>query len=130
MNDNSPAEMVQRMMDGFYTGDLAAAMQVVADDAVWYDQGTNSRAGTYRGKDAILAHTGQIFALTDGTLASTMADLMSGRDHAATVERVTAQRLDRILDLHVSTLYRAKGGKIVAWHILPTDQTVWDSFWA
>ncbi len=59
-----------------------------------------------------------------------MTDFLGGNEHAATLERVTGRRHGRELDLDVSTLYRVSDGKIVEFHILPTDQAAWDEFWA
>ena len=127
---DSPVSVLRRSMDAFLVGDLEASLREMSDDVVWFDQGTNARAGTYRGKNAVRDHAAQIFELTDGTLGTVTTDFMGGDEYAATLERVTGRRHGRELDLAVSSLYRVSDGKIVEFHILPTDQAAWDEFWA
>jgi hypothetical protein len=43
-------------MDAFSVGNLDASFRKMSDDVIWFDQRTNARAGTYRGKDAVRDH--------------------------------------------------------------------------
>ena len=123
-------QIVKRVYDCYLRGDLDGAYEQFAHDAVWYDRGNNARAGIYTGKAAIAAHTIQIAALTDGTLSTSVQEILDGDEYAAVIEIVSGKRHGRELNLEVCTLYHSREGKIVDYHILPLDHSAWDKFWA
>jgi ketosteroid isomerase-like protein len=127
---DSAATLVKRVYDAYLAGDLETAHAQFAEDAVGYDHGTNARAGTYAGKSAVVEQTMKISGLTNGTLTTVVKEVLDGGDYAAVVETATATREGRELDVDVCTLYRARDGKLVEYHILPLDQAAWDRFWA
>ncbi len=72
---DSPVSVLRRSMDAFLVGDLEASLREMSDNVVWFDQGTNARAGTYHGRNAVRDSHARIFELTDGTLGTAMPSL-------------------------------------------------------
>jgi uncharacterized protein len=123
-------QIVKRIYDCYLRGDLDGVYERFVDEAVWYDHGDNARAGIYTGKAAIAAHTIQIAALTDGTLSTSVQEILDGDEYAAVVEMATGRRHGRALNLKICTLWHSRAGKIIDLHTLPLDRSAWDEFWA
>jgi uncharacterized protein len=100
------------------------------NDSVWDEAGRNQRTGVYRGKEAILEDAMQLAVLTDGTIATTVKEILPGADHVAVLERATAKRNGRVLDMDCCSVYTLRDGKIAELHVLPFDADGWDEFWS
>lgn len=129
MDQRTNAQVIEAVYQAFSTGDLAA-FDAYTDDSVWDEAGRNQRTGVYRGKEAILEHAMQLAVLTDGTIATTVKEILPGADHVAVLERATAKRNGRVLDMDCCSVYTLRDGKIAELHVLPFDADGWDEFWS
>src|SRR4051794_7175730 len=112
------AQVIHELYDAYVTGNLAA-FDVYTEDSVWVEVGHNERTGLYRGKEAILEHGMQLAVLTDGTIATTVEEILPGERHVAVLERATAKRNGRELDMDCCSMYTLRDGKIAELHVLP-----------
>jgi uncharacterized protein len=129
VDQRTNAQVIEAVYQAFSTGDLAA-FDAYTDDSVWDEAGRNQRTGVYRGKEAILEHAMQLAVLTDGTIATTVKEILPGADHVAVLERATAKRNGRVLDMDCCSVYTLRDGKIAELHVLPFDADGWDEFWS
>ena len=129
MDQRTNAQVIEAVYQAFSTGDLAA-FDAYTDASVWDEAGRNQRTGVYRGKEAILEHAMQLAVLTDGTIATTVKEILPGADHVAVLERATAKRNGRVLDMDCCSVYTLRDGNIAELHVLPFDADGWDEFWS
>jgi ketosteroid isomerase-like protein len=127
----SAADVVRRIHDCYLAGDLDGVQASMAEEVVQHDHGSNARAGVYRGKDGIAEFIGLIYELSDGTISTTVKEVLGGSEYAAVIETATAQRRGKGLNLDVCTVWHVNGaGAVDEIHIMPLDQGSWDEFWA
>jgi ketosteroid isomerase-like protein len=129
MDATANARVIDALYQAYVTGDLAA-FDAYTDDSVWHEQGRNERTGVYKGMQAIIEHGMQLAALTDGTIATQVIEILPGDDHVAVLEHATAKRKGRALDMGRCTVYHLHEGKIIAMNVLPFDAAAWDEFWS
>jgi ketosteroid isomerase-like protein len=129
MDATANARVIDAVYQAYVTGDLAA-FEAYTDDSVWHELGQNDRTGVYRGIQQIIEHGMQLAALTDGTIATQVIEILPGGDHVAVLEHATAKRKGRALDMDCCTVYRLREGKIAEMHVLPFDAAAWDEFWS
>jgi ketosteroid isomerase-like protein len=129
MDIRTNAQVIHELYDAYVTGNIAA-FDAYTDDSVWVEVGRNERTGVYRGKQAILEHGMQLAVLTDGTIATKVEEILPGNDHVAVLERATAKRNGRELDMDCCSMYTLRDGKIAELHVLPFDAARWDEFWS
>ena len=129
MDISTNAQVIHELYDAYVTGNIAA-FDAYTDDSVWVEVGRNERTGIYRGKQAILEHGMQLAVLTDGTIATKVEEILPGNDHVAVLERATAKRNGRELDMDCCSIYTLRDGKIAELHVLPFDAAIWDEFWS
>jgi ketosteroid isomerase-like protein len=125
------ASIVKRVHDCYLAGDLDGVQACMAEDVVQHDHGTNARAGIYLGKNGISEFIALIYDLTDGTISTTVKEILGGIDYAAVIETATAERNGQALNLDVCTVWHLnEAGVVDEIHIMPLDQGPWDQFWA
>jgi uncharacterized protein len=129
MDIRTNAQVIHELYDAYVTGNIAA-FDAYTDDSVWVEVGRNERKGVYRGQQAILEHGMQLAVLTDGTIATKVEEILPGDDHVAVLERATAKRNGRELDMDCCSMYTLRDGKIAELHVLPFDAARWDEFWS
>lgn len=122
------SEVIHELYDAYVTGNLAA-FDVYTDDSVWVERGRNERTGVHRGKQAILEHAMQLAVLTDGTIATTVKEILPGEGYVAVLERATAKRNGHQLEMDCCSMYTLRAGKIAELNVLPFDAARWDEFW-
>jgi ketosteroid isomerase-like protein len=109
--------------------DVDRIERLSADGLVWHSTGRGPRAGTYRGREAVLDHLAQIGEHAD-RFDSELEDILVGARYTALIYRVRAARLDRKLDTSWVLLLEIHAGRLLeAWSI-PRDQHAVDEFWA
>jgi uncharacterized protein len=129
METRTNSQVINELYDAYVTGNLAA-FDVYTENSVWVEIGRNKRAGVYRGKQAILEHAVQLAVLTDGTIATNVTEILPGDNHVAVLERATAKRNGRALDMDCCSMYTLRDGKVADLHVLPFDAARWDEFWS
>lgn len=130
MAEHPNAVMMRRAAQAFINGDMNTLKQLIAEDAVWHVPGRSQLAGDYRGHDQIFGFFGKLMELTAGTFKVAVHDILATDDHVVNLDRLTATRGDKKLDLDLILVVHPKDGKIAeAWDRF-SDQYAWDDFWA
>jgi ketosteroid isomerase-like protein len=126
----SPDERFAReLWNAVSTADVDRIERLCADGLVWHTTGRGPRAGTYRGREAVLDHLAEIGEHAD-RFDSQLEDILVGERYTALLYRVRAQPLDRRLDTSWVLLLQIGDGQLIeAWSI-PRDQHAVDEFWA
>ncbi|MET7277280.1 nuclear transport factor 2 family protein [Kribbella sp. NPDC005582] len=111
-------------------GDLEALAATLHPDAVWHQPGANQTSGDHVGPEAIVAHLGRFFALSNGTFALVTESATESGNLVSTTVRFSAQR-DGVpdLDQHGVDVFRVEGDKIAEIWLIGEDQAVEDAFW-
>ena len=108
---------LRRQAQAFEKGDMKTVADSFADNIVWHFPGKSQVAGEYEGKAAVLAFLGKAFELTGGTFRFELIDLMGSEKHVAQMDRVTATRNGKKLDIIEVLVFQVEGGKTVeVWH--------------
>jgi ketosteroid isomerase-like protein len=124
------AALVRRGYEAFSTGDMATLTELIADDAVWHEEGHGGVSGVNRGRDAIFAHFGEEMSRSGGTYTATLQDVIGGDDGAIALHRDHAERDDKVLDQNVVVVFHIRDGCVgEAWEI-PSDQSSRGEFFA
>ena len=122
--------VVRRIFDAFARKDAFGLRGLFAEDAVWHVPGHSLMAGTYEGREAIFRFLGRLPKETGGTYGSRLIDVLASDDRAAALYRAFGDRNGDRLDLDQLLLFRIDGGLIQEVLALPTDQAVFEAFWA
>jgi hypothetical protein len=127
-NDHPNAILLKNAHENFQKGDLDALFGLMSDDIAWHMPGNNVLAGTFRGRDAIMASFGALQANVDAYWAWPL-DYFGSSDHVVLVAQVRARRKDRTLDVKECLLWRVNSaGKLCeVWH-MALDEKAWDAF--
>lgn len=121
-------KVIQELYAAYLSGDLEAILKPFNDQSVWIELGDNRRTGVFHGATGILEHALRNQELTDGTLTTEAQEILGGENYVV-VERATAQRRDRALDMQCATTYHMGGGVVAEMRVLPFDGQEWQRFW-
>jgi len=129
-----PAQNVatmQRAYDAFNTGDINTLSEIFDESAVWHLPGRSSMAEDYQGRDATLAYFGQLAQRTGGTFRAELERLTAdGEDRVVGIQRSTAQRNGKRLDVADCIVFQLKDGKVTDGREHFEDLYAWDEFWS
>jgi len=123
--------IMQRAYDAFNVGDLNTLNELFDESAVWHLPGRSSMAKDYQGRDATLAYFGQIGQETGGTFQAELQQLFAGDDgRVIGLQRSTAERNGKRLDVGNCIVFELKDGKVVDGREHFNDLYAWDEFWS
>ena len=122
--------LMRRTLDAFQSGDMGALTGCFSDDVVWRVPGTSVLAKDYRGRDAVFGFFGKLMELTDGTFRVESLDLFANDRGGVFVDRVTAERNGRTLDVRLLLHITIRDGRIVEGVDHFHHEHAWDAFWA
>lgn len=129
MSDASNDRIARDLWDAVSSADVERIEHLSTDGLIWHTTGRGPRAGTYRGREAVLDHLAAIGEHAD-RFDMQFEDVLVGNQYTALCYRVTASRRDRELDTGWVLLLRIIAGRLSeAWSI-PRDQHAVDEFWA
>jgi ketosteroid isomerase-like protein len=127
---DSSVEIVRRFYRAVADRDLDAARECFAADAVWILPGRSAIAGEHRGWDAIRDGVlSQVGPLSGETFRVELVDLAVGDRYVVAVQRATAERDGRRLDLTGCQLITVAEGEIAEIRGHYSDQYALDEFW-
>jgi ketosteroid isomerase-like protein len=125
------AAIVRGGFDRFAKGDVAGLLGLFADNAVWYIPGASPMAGTYEGRQEIIALLRRTAELTAGTYRVELLWVVADDEHIAAVYRAQGTRADgRRLDIEQALLIVLRDGLWTEIRAQPLDQAAFDDFWA
>jgi uncharacterized protein len=114
--------------DAWLAGDLAAIIDMYADDFVLHYFGESPLAGDHVGKDAALTALAAATARTNRRLLD-IEDVLEGRVLSAIVAREEVGTDERKVVRRV-LLYRTDGGKLTECWLYDEDQRAIDALWS
>ncbi len=134
MNRGEAVDLLDRLhaaQNEHYAGGPEDAVRaLLTDDVVWTVPGSNAIAGTYRGRDEVLAYFRRRRDLADGTFRMRRLDVLSGeggRVAALTDGVVVIAGVER----RWSTigLYELRDNRVAACWLVPLDAAEFDAIW-
>ena len=129
MGPEENARLVRRGYEAFSSGDMATLAGLFAAGAVWHVPGNGTLSGAKEGRDAILAHFGELFARSGGTLKVTLHDVIGGDEHTIGLQRVYARREHAVIDQNGANVFHLRDGVVSEVWELHEDTAASDAFW-
>jgi ketosteroid isomerase-like protein len=129
MDSAANLELIKDLYGAYISGDLEAILRPFNDQSVWIELGDNQRTGVFHGATGLLEHSMRNLELTDGTLATEVQEIVGGAQYVVAIERATAQRNGRSLDMLCATSYQIADGVVAEMQVLPFDSQEWQRFW-
>jgi ketosteroid isomerase-like protein len=131
MGADENAAIMQRAYEAFNKADVETLTELFDESVVWHLPGRSSMAKDYESRDATLAYFGQIGQETDGTFKAELQQLFAGDDgRVIGLQRSTADRNGKHLDVSNCIVFELKDGKVVDGREHFNDLYAWDEFWS
>ena len=115
MAEHPNVELVQRAYRALSEGDIDTVSESWASDFVVYVPGNTWVSGEYKGRDAMMRISRQMF--------------LDDRGHVVSVSRMTAERQGRHLDQLQAALSTIVGGRLSSSQLFQEDLDAFDEFW-
>ena len=123
--------IMRRAYEAFNAADIDTLTELFDEDVVWHLPGRSSMADDYRGRDATLAYFGQLGQETGGTFRAELQQLLGGDDDRVVgIQRSTADRNGKHLDVGDCIVFQLKDGRITDGREHFHDLYAWDEFWS
>ena len=122
MRSEENAALVRRGYEAFSSGDMATLTEVIAEDAVWHEEGHGGVSGVNKGRDAIFAHFGEEMSRSGGTYKVTLEDAVGGDGRVIALHHDHAERDNKVLDQNVVVIFHVRDGRISEVWEIPDDQ--------
>jgi uncharacterized protein len=128
MSEHGNLALMGRTLDAFRSGDMATLAEVFVTDVVWRVPGRSALAKDYRGQAEVFAFFGRLMELSGGTFRVESLDMLANDAGGIFVDRVTAERDGRRLDVRLLLHVVIDDGRIVEAvdHFHP--EHLWDAF--
>jgi ketosteroid isomerase-like protein len=131
MGSDENVAIMQRAYDAFNAADIDTLIEIFDESAVWHLPGRSSMADDYQGRDATLAYFGQLGERTGGTFRAQLERLVGDDDDRVVgIQRSTADRDGKHLDVRDSIVFTLKDGRIIDGREHFEDLYAWDEFWS
>ena len=123
--------IMQRAYDAFNSGDLDTLTEIFDESAVWHLPGRSAMANDYQGSEAILTYFGRLGQETGGTFQAELQTLLSDdADRVVGIQRSTAERDGKHLDVGNCIVFQLEDGRITDGREHFHDLYAWDEFWS
>jgi ketosteroid isomerase-like protein len=130
MGADENVAIMRRAYDAFNTGDMDTLTGLMNETA-WHLPGRSPMAGDYEGTGATLAYFGQLAEKTGGTFRAELQHMAAvGDTRVVGIQRSTADRNGKHLDVDNCIVFELKGGRIVDGREHFEDLYAWDEFWS
>src|SRR5205085_3579527 len=130
MSADDNAATMRRAYAAFNSGDMNTLIALFDDGVVWHLPGRSRFADDYQGRDATLAYFGQLAQETGGTFRAELQHLLvDDEDRAIGIQRSTAQRDGKHLDVGNCIVFELKDGRITDGREHFHDLYAWDESW-
>ncbi len=130
MAEHPNARIMRRAAEAVSAGDLATLAVLIHEDGEWHVPGRSLLAGQHRGRDSIFTMFDRVMRESEGTFRTALQEVLAGGDAVVHVDRITARRAGRRLDMRRVVLAHIRDGRIIeAWDHFE-DPYGWDAFWA
>jgi uncharacterized protein len=122
--------LIRRTYQDFASVDLDLLRVVMAEDVVWHEPGRSELGGNYEGPEAVLGFLAQLKSRSGGTFTIEVLDVLSKPERAVVLQRETATRKGRDLDVVVAVEFEIHHGQITEVTVYQADTYLFDEFWA
>ena len=131
MGAEENVEVMRRAYEAFNTGDVNTLIELFDENVAWHLPGRSSFADDYQSRDATLAYFGQLGQETGGTFRAELQQLLGGDDDRVVgIQRSTAERNGKHLDVGNCIVFQLKNGRITDGREHFHDLYAWDEFWS
>jgi ketosteroid isomerase-like protein len=131
LTQNKNAEAVRRGYQAFNAADIATLTELFDEKATWHSPGKNPLAGDFKGRDAILAHFGQMGQETGGSIKAELRHLLTDEEgRVVSLEHATGQRGGKRLAVDMCIVFEFKNGKVFSGKEYVYDLHALDAFWS
>jgi uncharacterized protein len=131
MGASEDVAVMRRAYEAFNTGDIDTLTELFDESAVWHLPGRSSFAQDYHGREATLAYFGQLAEETGGTFRAELQHLTAdGEGRVVGIQRSTADRAGKHLDVGDSIVFQLENGRITDGREHFHDLYAWDEFWS
>lgn len=130
MGDHPNLQVMRKALAAFQTGDMPALTRLFSKDVVWRVPGKSRMAGDYKGQAAAFGFFGRLMHETNGTFKVESIDMFANDRGGVFVDRLTAERNGRKLDVPLLLHVTIKDGQIVEGMDGLHHEHLWDAFWA
>ena len=131
MTADENVAIMRRGYAAFNSGDLNTLVELFDEGAVWHLPGRSRFAGDYQSREATLAYFGQLAQQTGGTFQAELQHLLADdEDRVIGIQRSTAERDGKRLDVGNCIVFQLKDGRITDGREHFHDLYAWDEFWA
>jgi len=130
MPESAYESLVRRTYRDFESGDLDLLAVVMAKEVVWHEPGRSSLAGDYKGPEEVLGFLGELRTRTGGTFKIEVLDVLSEPERAVVLQRETATKDQKGLDVIAAVDFEVHNGKITEVTVYHHDTYGFDEFWA
>lgn len=121
--------LIRRAQAAFDTGNVAEMTALFAPDIVLQIPGRSIMAGTFRGQKEVFESMARTMALAGGSLKVTALGIMANEQGGAILDRVTAEREGRKLDVNILSYMVIRGGQVAELYDYIHQEHLWDAFW-
>jgi ketosteroid isomerase-like protein len=130
MTEHPNIVVMRQVLAAFQSGDGAALARLFAPEVVWRVPGKSALAKDYRGQAEVFGFFGKLMELTDGTFKVTSLEMLANENGGVFVDRITAERSGRALDVRLMLHVTIRNGQIVEGYDHFHHEHIWDEFWA
>ena len=131
MGADENVAIVRRGYEAFNSGDMKTLSELFDEGAVWHLPGRSSLASDYQGRDATLAYFAVLGQETGGTFQAQLQHLLADDDDRVVgIQRSTADRNGKHLDVGDCIVFQLKDGRITDGREHFHDLHAWDEFWS
>jgi uncharacterized protein len=130
MTADENAAIMRRAYAAFNSGDMNTLIELFDESVVWHLPGRSRFADDYQGREATLAYFGQLGQETGGTFQAELQHLLADdEDRVIGIQRSSAQRDGKRLDVSNCIVFELKDGRITDGREHFHDLYAWDEFW-
>jgi ketosteroid isomerase-like protein len=131
MTADENVAIMRRGYAAFNSGDMNTLVELFDEGAVWHLPGRSRFARDYQSREATLAYFGQLAQETGGTFQAELQHLLADdEDRVIGIQRSTAERDGKRLDVGDCIVFQLKDGRITDGREHFHDLYAWDEFWA
>ena len=122
---------LRRGYEAFNSADVKTLTEIFDVSAVWHLPGRSRLANDYQGRDAIFAYFGGLGQETGGTFRAELQHLLADDDDRVVgIQRSTAERGGKHLDVGNCIVFKLKDGRVTDGREHFHDLYAWDEFWS
>jgi len=130
VSEHPNLRVMRRTVAAFQSGDLATLAEVLSKEVAWRVPGKSFLAKDYVGHEEVFGFFGRLMELTSGTFRVESVDMLANDAGGVFVDRLTAERNGRTLDVRLLLHVAIRSGQIVEGVDHFHQEHLWDAFWS